>query len=187
MKNTLSTKSQNPLFSLINSCTEFHSAAIKCADAKPEEFPLQISGLKGSLPSFFIRQTEERYRSLLLPLVRSCRFSATIRDVRKEDIPQEHTACRKENLVLRITARTHHNFKRDKPEVDNLQKGPHTIIRLGFIPYRFAYTQRRPETELHLLHTRFGLVLGILGMRRVKEQQPPAQTSQRTSEHRRWE
>lgn len=62
MKNTLSTKSQNPLFSLINSCTEFHSAAIKCADAKPEEFPLQISGLKGSLPSFFIRQTEERYR-----------------------------------------------------------------------------------------------------------------------------
>lgn len=62
MKNTLSTKSQNPLFSIINSCNEFHSAAIKCADAKQDDFPMQISGLKGSLPAFFIRQTEERYR-----------------------------------------------------------------------------------------------------------------------------
>ncbi|MGN0728253.1 transcription-repair coupling factor [Treponema sp.] len=61
MKNTLSTKIQNPLIARMNSCKEFHAAAVQCADSEQGSFPLQVSGLKGSLPAFFIRQIAERH------------------------------------------------------------------------------------------------------------------------------
>lgn len=59
MKNTLSS---NSLFTLLSSCRELHSAVLQCADADASFFPAQVSGLKGSLPSFFIRQLAERRR-----------------------------------------------------------------------------------------------------------------------------
>ena len=110
-----------------------------------------------------------KYISLFLFLVRSSRFSTAICNVRQEDVPQEYTTRRKKNLVLQITLEQRYNFKRDKSEVDNLQKWPHAVICLCFINHRFTYTQRRPETELHLLYTRFGLVLGILDMTSKRE------------------
>lgn len=57
MKNTLSS---NSLFPLLCSCRELHSAVLQCADADSSFFPVQVSGLKGSLPPFFIRQIAER-------------------------------------------------------------------------------------------------------------------------------
>src|SRR5574344_1881233 len=58
MNNTLSTKT---LYSLLSSWNSFHESAIKIAD---EDFlePVEVSGLKGSLPSFFTKQIIERLK-----------------------------------------------------------------------------------------------------------------------------
>ena len=59
MKNSLSTKSSLSLFSLLNSSSEFHSGVLSCTRAD-SAFPCQVSGLRGSLPSFFIAQFIEQ-------------------------------------------------------------------------------------------------------------------------------
>lgn len=59
MKNSLSTKSSLSLFSLLNSSVEFHSGVLSCTRAD-SAFPCQVSGLRGSLPSFFIAQFIEQ-------------------------------------------------------------------------------------------------------------------------------
>ena len=59
MKNSLSTKSSLSLFSLLNSSAEFHSGVLSCTRAD-SAFPCQVSGLRGSLPSFFIAQFIEQ-------------------------------------------------------------------------------------------------------------------------------
>lgn len=59
MKNSLSTKSSLSLFSLLNSSAEFHSGVLSCTESD-SAFPCQVSGLRGSLPSFFLAQFIEQ-------------------------------------------------------------------------------------------------------------------------------
>lgn len=59
MKNSLSTKSSLSLFFLLNSSAEFHSGVLSCTRAD-SAFPCQVSGLRGSLPSFFLAQFIEQ-------------------------------------------------------------------------------------------------------------------------------
>ncbi|MFA6938349.1 MAG: DEAD/DEAH box helicase, partial [Treponema sp.] len=58
MNNTLSTKT---LYSLLSSWSSFHESAIKIADDDSLE-PIEVSGLKGSLSSFFVKQIIERLK-----------------------------------------------------------------------------------------------------------------------------
>lgn len=67
MTNSLSTKSENSLDSLISSWSDFHYSALKCADGKgldgqslSKEHFVNIHGLKGSLPAFFIKEFLKR-------------------------------------------------------------------------------------------------------------------------------
>ncbi len=72
MSNSLLTKSTNSLYSLISSWSEFHNAAVSCADRKflgGEKFAdeeTDIAGLKGSLPSFFIKEFLSRQKVNLI-------------------------------------------------------------------------------------------------------------------------
>ena len=60
-----------------------------------------------------------------------CRcFSATICNVRQEDIPQENTAGREENLILGMRHPFIHHLKGNEFEIDNLQQRPDTVVRL---------------------------------------------------------
>lgn len=60
--NSLQTKYTNSLVPLLNSCSSIHEAAVTCADSPASEFPLQITGIKGSLYAFFIHQISERIK-----------------------------------------------------------------------------------------------------------------------------
>lgn len=73
MTNSLSTKSENSLDSLISSWSDFHYAALKCADGKgidgqllSKEHFVNINGLKGSLPAFFIKEFLKRKKVNLI-------------------------------------------------------------------------------------------------------------------------
>ncbi len=77
MSNSLLTKSTNSLYSLISSWSEFHNAAVSCADRKflgGEDFSNEetdIAGLKGSLPAFFIKEFLSRQKVNLIARLQS--------------------------------------------------------------------------------------------------------------------
>ncbi|MBQ0039292.1 MAG: DEAD/DEAH box helicase, partial [Treponema sp.] len=48
------------LLPLLSSCENLHQCVVDCADSQAESFPVQVSGLKGSLNSFFIAQFIQR-------------------------------------------------------------------------------------------------------------------------------
>ncbi len=64
--NSLQTKYSNSLVPLLSRCTSIHEAAVTCADSSSDQFPVQVSGMKGSLYAFFIQQISERIQLNML-------------------------------------------------------------------------------------------------------------------------
>ena len=57
--NSLSAKSTNSLIALVSAWKEMHDAVIAAADGTVQS-PVQINGLRGSLPGFFVSQFMDR-------------------------------------------------------------------------------------------------------------------------------
>lgn len=109
------------LLPLLSSCSNFHSCAVGCADSTQESFPVQVSGIKGSLNAFFISQYLERI---------------ALNEIHARQYEEKYSQFQKDIVIVVSTQKDADECESDLLSVLGDTAEIHKLPWWGTIPYR---------------------------------------------------
>ncbi len=105
----------------MSSCRNLHQCVTECADLPQEHFPVQISGSKGSLNSFFMSQFIERN---------------ALNEIHAMQYEQKHSQWQKDYVIIVSTQKDAEECESDLNTVLGDSVEVHKLPWWGTIPYR---------------------------------------------------